>query len=466
MKTRAFLLICAIVACGTPPEFLPPPFGPGGSTPTRFFFPTGLAVLPDGSLLVANGNFNHAFDGGTVVSVRKSYLDAFFAQKLSCATATPVAACDDDVSAHPDEVFGGSVMIGNYAGPLAINDAGTLAYTGSRDTGRLNAIAIGPDLSLTCAPGAGTGRDCRAGAVDLSVSGVLGPFAVAAGDFTPPGQPSRRVVYVSSMIPRIDAISGGIVSGSAVVAAVDMADPTQLLFTMLAGVGVVGGGIGVGGAGVGAMVYDPTRKELLLGGCFERFSGSGAGEPATGRCSGISNNFLRFLDVDAQEGANVQSFDLYGDVLSIETTALLLADPDPVTQVPATLWATMRNPDVLVQIELPPQPSVAPRVRRVVPLPVSPAELVRIPRAGKADLLAVVSEKLGAVVIYDTGEQAIVAQVERLGDSPFSLKLVSSDATSARLVATVFSACSIALLEVPLDAPWNAALRGRAGRCP
>ena len=52
------------LSCGSPPEFLPPPFGPEGQGPTRLFFPTGLAVLPDGSLLVANGNFNHAYDGG------------------------------------------------------------------------------------------------------------------------------------------------------------------------------------------------------------------------------------------------------------------------------------------------------------------------------------------------------------------------------------------------------------------
>src|SRR6267143_2369572 len=161
MKTRAFLLVLIAVACGTPPEFLPPPFGPAGPSATRFFFPTGLAVLPDGSLLVANGNFNRAYDGGTLVSVRKSYLDGFFAQKLSCEKLTApefrltsavippeLASCDDDVSLHNADVFGGAVIIGNYAGPMTLNDSptvsGTVAFSGSRDTGRLNAVAVNP----------------------------------------------------------------------------------------------------------------------------------------------------------------------------------------------------------------------------------------------------------------------------------------------------------------------------------
>lgn len=466
MKTRALAAVCLLAACGTPPEFLPPPFGPNGATPTRFFFPTGLAALPDGSLLVANGNFNQAYAGGTLVSVRRSYLDAVFGRQLQCDTGQPDPACDDDVSAHPGDVFGGAVMIGNFAGPLALNDASTVAFTGARDTNRLEAVAVAPDLTLSCAPGAGaTPSDCRRG-IDLTSSGVLGPYSIAPGDYIPPGQSPRRVMFVSAMTPRIDAVAGSQLSTSAVVAALDMNDPAQILFTMLSGSEYLAFTSSLQGSAVGPMLFDPARRQLVMSGCFERFSGSGAGEPGTGRCSGVTFNYLRFLDVDAQTSAVVQLYNLYGDVLSVETTALLLADPDPVTQTPRTLWATMRNPDLLVQIDLPAQPSVAPRIRAVVPLPVAPADVIRVPRPGRPDLLAVVAEKVGAVVIYDTFAQQIVAKVERLGDSPFGLRLVSADAQSARLAATVFRSCSVALIEVPLDAPWNSALRGRAGRCP
>lgn len=478
--SAAILAALCVFSCGTPPEFLPPPFGPTGPGPTRLFFPTGLAALPDGSLVVANGNFNHAYDGGSLVTIRKSYLDAFFAKKLECqkvsppesrlsspnpacvpGDARPVCACDDDVSTHPADVFGGAVIIGNYAGPLALNDSGTVAFTGSRDTATLNAVTINPDLTLTCAPGAGVSAiDCRKG-IDLRPSGIIGPFGIVAGDATDRSGAQRRVLYVSSMTPRVDeVISGGLLT-SGVVAALDMADPTQVLFTMLAGSRYV-----ASGTAVGPMIFDPTRRQLLLSGCFQRFPGTGAGEPGTGRCGGTSNNFLRFLDVDAREAASVQLYDLFGDVFSIETTALLLADPDPVTQIPATLWATMRNPDILVQVELPPQPSVAPRVRRVVPLPVAPADIVRIPRPGGADLLAIVAEKIGALALYDTGTEQVVGQIENLGDSPFTARLLNTSAGTAQLAVSVFKGCKVALVEVPLAAPWKASLRGRVGTCP
>jgi hypothetical protein len=125
----------------------------------------------------------------------------------------------------------------------------------------------------------------------------------------------------------------------------------------------------------------------------------------------------------------------------------------------------MRNPDVLVQVDLPLLPSIAPRIRRVVPMPVSPGDVLRIPRPGGADLIAVGAEKAGAVVIYDSGVNEVVAQINRLGDSPFAVELLSEDATSARIVTTVFRSCRLALIEVPLAEPWKAVLRNRAGTC-
>ena len=461
---RLTLALLAVAACTAQPEFLPPPFGPTHPTTTRLFFPTGLAVLADGSLLVANGNFNHAFDGGTIVSVRKSWLDAVFAQQLDCDVATPAAACDDDVSTHADEVFGGAAMIGNYAGPLLLNDTGDLAFTASRDSNALDAVAVNPDLSLTCAPGTGTTPDCRKGLIDLSPYGVLGPFSIVAGDVSLPAEAPRRAIFVSAMTPRIDSVDNGNLGTTGLVAALDMANPSQLLFTLFSGPGFAADVSPGQGTTVGPMVFDPVRHQLVMGGCFQRFPGTGSGDPATGACL-VNFNYLRFLDVNAQAGGLLQLFDLYQDVQSTTTTGLLLADPDPVTQAPTTLWATVRAPDALVQIDLPLAPSIQPSVRRIVPLPVEPADLVRIPRPGKPDLIAVATEKNSAVAIYDTGLRQVVAQVGRLGDSPFALKLLSSDATSARLAVTLFRSCSVGLLEVPLDAPWNTKLRQRMGKC-
>ena len=159
--------------------------------------------------------------------------------------------------------------------------------------------------------------------------------------------------------------------------------------------------------------------------------------------------------------------DLYSDVLSITTVQLLVGDPDPVTQAPTTLWATMRLPDSLVRIELPTLPSVAPRVRKVIPLPIAPADMNRIARPGFPDLLAVVAEKNNAVAIVDTATDQVVTLVRRLGDSPFMIQEVNCPtAGSACLVTSVFGACRLGLIEVPRSQPAQAKLRALAGTCP
>ena len=132
----------------------------------------------------------------------------------------------------------------------------------------------------------------------------------------------------------------------------------------------------------------------------------------------------------------------------------------------------MRNPDILVQIALPTQFSTAPRVRRAVPMPISPADMIRIPRPGGSDLIGVVSERSGSIAFYDVGLDQVVGQVEHLGDSPFSVVQVPCPSAgldfsgSVCLATTVFGECRVAFIEVPLAQPWNALLRGRAGSCP
>ncbi|HEY6808423.1 MAG TPA: hypothetical protein VI160_06510, partial [Gemmatimonadales bacterium] len=431
------------------------------------FFPTGLAVAPDGTLLVANGNFNHAFDAGTVASIRKSYLDSLFSLHRDCDVPPPApAGCDQ---ANGDIKFADAIMIGNYAGPLVLNSRGNVAFTGSRDTGKLNAVAVAPGGVLSCADGAGdtAARDCRKGLVDLSATAHLdGPYTIVPGDTQGPGQPAPRpVLFVSSVVPHVDEISGGVIFSSSNVAALDMNDPTQVLFTMSVASRFV-----ANGDAVGPMAFDAARRQLYLGGCYERFANSGAGEPGSGICLGQNSNLLRIVNVDAQAAAFPTAIELFSDVQSTQTTQLLLADPDPAG-VPMTLWATMRAPDALVRIELPSQPSVAPRVRSAVPVPASPADMTLIKRPGGGpDLIAIAAEKLGAVAIYDTGVDRVVAQVRRVGDSPFTIQQLPCPADeppdSVCLATTVFHSCSIGLIQLNTSAPSEAKLRARVGSCP
>src|SRR2546425_12029049 len=429
MKKSAIGAAALLLGCNpNPPELLPPPFGPNGPQPTRLFFPTGMAKAGGGVLLVANGNFNRAFEGGTVVSVRREALDGLLSSNLDCDVANPDPACTAPI--QPAQFFADAVMIGNYAGPLVLSTDKTAAYTGSRDSGKVNAVRVGPGGSLGCPANAGdhARKDCRSGIIDLTPAGVDGPYAIAAGDSLPPGtSTAQSVLFVSSIIPHIDSISNGQIISSTAVAALSMQDPSKLLFTIPAGSFFVGGGYGVG-----PMVFDQARRELYLSGCYQRSTSFGSGEPGTGLCIGIATNYFRILNVDAGSAASLYLLDLHADVLSTYTTQLLLDIPDPPATLsgpPLTLWATMRNPDSLVVIDLPAQPSVAPRVREVVPLPISPSDMVRIDRGTAPPLLAIVAERLGAVSIFDTGTDQVVAQVDRLGDSPFSIQNIDCPAS-------------------------------------
>ena len=467
MTKSAIAAAALLAACNTmPPAVLPPPFGPDGPQAPRLFFPTGLASAPDGTLLVANGNFNHAFDSGTVLTFSRAFLDSLFRLQLDCDVAGGAPGC---VQPIPPGQVPGAVLIGSYAGPLALSDDGTLALTGSRDSGNLNAVQVDPGGLLHCPPGTGNDvtKDCRPGLLNLTANGVDGPYAIVPGTAvvqSAGGPPARPVFFVSSVIPHIDQISSGVLFTSTAVAALDMNPPWGLLFTMRAGSRFVGGGFGVG-----PMVFDSVRRQLYLGGCYFRSASFGAGEPGSALCNGVTTNYLRVLNVDVGNAADPALFDLRSDVLSIDTVQFLLGDPDPVTGAPTTLWATMRNPDTLVRIELPAQPSVAPRVRKVIPMPASPADMVRIARPGASDLIAVVTEKTNGVAIVDTATGEVVSQVGRLGNSPFMIKEVSCppEITGSACVATsVFADCRVALIEVPKSQPSQAKLRALIGSCP
>lgn len=477
MKKSGMAIAALLAACNTtPPQFLPPPFGPEGPQPARLFFPTGLvqAPGPDAGLLIANGNFDRLFETGTVVNLTRSYLDSRFlpdAGPLDCDVPDASLDCTQPIPGDTS-----AAMIGSYAGPLVLNADAGIVYSASRDNGSLNEVAIGANGKLHCTENSGgvSSQDCRNGVrtLDLPDAGVDGPFTVVAGNTFLPGESTPKdVFFISSIVPHIDSISSGVITSSTHVAVVDMlalaaSAPSPLLYSMRAGSQFVGGG-----TGVGPMVFDGVRRQLYLAGCYVRSSALGAGEPGSTLCGGISTNYLRILGVDARDATDPTLIDLRSDVLSIYTVQLMLGDPDPATKAPQTLWATMRLPDTLVRIELPTSPSVLPRVRKVIPLPISPADMTRIPRPGAPDLIAVVAEKQNSVVIVDTTTDEVVAEVGRLGDSPFLVKQIDCPAAarfsnSACLATTVFGACRVALIEVPLLSPSQAKLRALAGTCP
>src|SRR5258708_26838523 len=115
------------------PDVRPPPFGPDPQQPqaARFFFPTGLGTAPAGNLLVVNGNFDHAFEGGTMLSVRSDYLTQFLGYYDSSRPLPDPVTCVPDFNNPGDpcpkpvsnaqlvaaRAFAGAAMIGSYGRP-------------------------------------------------------------------------------------------------------------------------------------------------------------------------------------------------------------------------------------------------------------------------------------------------------------------------------------------------------------
>ena len=471
MRTALALLACAVLGCNTSaPVLLPPPFGPtAGPTPYRLYFPTGLAVTRDQSLLlVANGDFDHAFDVSTLVAIDTGYLGTLFDQQLDCGRALYGApaktGCDIDLGQN-QQAFLAAAMVGNYAGPLALYEPATgpaTAFLAARDTNLVHAVSVrAPGQPLLSCPNH-AGVDCRDGVQDVLASATLeGPYAVTLGDVVAPGSTVHQdALFVGELVPHIDMI-GDVTLTHANIAVLDAANPTAPpLFTMTASDFTA-----TAGAGFGPMVFDKVRREIYASGCYTRYPNPSQGAPLSAKCAGATANYLRELGPDAGANAALRTVTISDQVHSTDTSDLALGDLDPATGA-HTIYATVRSPDALLTLEVPADPTREVYVRRITALPIAPAGMLRISRPGVGDLLLIAATRNGVVDVFDVAQDQVVAQVEKLGDTPFALARLPSPATVARAAVSVFGDCRLGLVEVPLDKPWNATLRARVGACP
>ena len=471
MRTAIALLVCAAFGCNTSaPSLLPPPFGPTNApTPYRLYFPTGLAVSRDQSiLLVANGDFDHAFDASTLVALDTAYLGTLFDSQLDCSNVpVGVAArtgCDIDLGQN-QQAFLAAAMIGNYGGPLALYEpasGGATAFVAARDTSVLHAVSLrAPGQPLLSCRNHG-GLDCRDGVQNLLTTATLeGPYAVVLGDVVAPGSTAHQdVLFVGELVPHIDRIGGTTVTRASV-AVLDATNPAAPpLFTMAASDFTI-----TTGTGIGPMAFDKVRRQLYSSGCYSRFPNPSQGDPLSAKCVGTTTNFLRELGPDAGANAGLRTVTISDQIRSTDTSDLVLGELDPATGA-HTLYATVRNPDALITIEFPDDPSQEAHVRRATPLPISPGAILRVPRPGLGDLLLISATRTGVVDVFDVAQDQVVGQITKLGDTPFALARLPSPANVARAAVSVFGDCRLGLIEVPLDKPWTATLRARVGACP
>jgi hypothetical protein len=419
-----------------------------------------MAMHPSGQfLLVANANFDHAFAGGTVFSID-----------------VPSLLAQRGVVPFSPTFVRSAVMVGSYLGPLALDQTAENAYTGSRDTNRLNGVTVAADGKLGCRAGSGTDPDCRNGILDLGrLVNLEGPFGIAFGTATPIGltQPIP-VMFVSALIPHLDSLSNGVASLSSPVAVLNSGNPAQILFSALATDPLNGAGFGAG-----PILFDDVRRDLILGGCYQRFPGATqGGQLSSGKClPGTGANLLRFLGVDSGAASFSRVYDLSADLRSNDTVALALAPPDPTTGN-RTLYAACRNPDLIAEIAIPSDPALSPIVRRTTSLSPFPSQMHRLDRpAGSTgpDLLAISTGTLtigqttpSMLTIFDPAQGRVVGQVENLGDTPYAIAQLPPQPgdTSAKLFLSVFAGCRIAVVDVPYDRPWEVSAQALIGSCP
>ena len=446
-------------------RILPPPFGPdvNAPQPARLFFPTGLVFAPSRHLLVVNGNFDRSFDFGSVSALDPAWLDAIFARPPGDPSDLSLPVPE----VIPPAAFTGNAIIGNYAGPIALNPAGTIAITGSRNTNVVNGVQLDPATGKLSCVGAG-GVDCRNGLIDLTPVNLEGPYGVAQGFARLPGTAvDVPVLFVSSLQPHIDEITNNVLYSRGRVAALDASDPTKVVFAADTSTTNLAGGIGGG-----PLVFSAARRQVIHAGCYRRYPSLSTGVPSTSKCGGTNtSNLVRFIGVDEGNDATVRLIDISADVRSNDTTDLALGNEDPVTGAPRTLYATVRSPDLIVEIELPADPTVQPHVRRATSLPISPAGLLRLARPSDKpgpDLIAVTAAGSGTLDIYDTTASQVVARIERLGTSPYAIAQLPPQPgdTSAKLAVSVFGECRVALVEVVYAQPWRSRLVARLGSCP
>jgi hypothetical protein len=497
----AALFFAGALSCNSTPDRRPPPFGPDVDRPqaARLFFPTGMkAYKPSGHLLVVNGNFDHAFDGGTIVSFDTfkdfqpyfSYYDSN--RGLPATQLVPVIT----------PLVKGVAMVGNYGGPLELyaDPTGRVrAFTASRDGNAVHSVQLDAASGLlSCSGGGPSDIDCRSGIFDTlgtvcpaglcpPGSGTLsleGPYGLAIGNAALPGSttPPGNVLFVSALIPHVDAILNNTIYTRALVAAVTLDTPVpSLLFAANASSETVANGIGAG-----PMVFDKARRRLILGGCYSRSPSSNGSAMSSYKCYSTSSNLLRFVSVDEGPDANVQVIDIAATLRSLETAGLALGavDPNDPSQTPGRLYVAARNPDLLIELALPSNPGQLATVLRATALPVAPAGIAVLPRPATPpgtpappDLLAVAAESSGNVTIYDTGSGQVVANLEGLGTLPYTLAVLPPQPADtaaganladprAHVAVSVFDGCAIALIDVPYQRPWKSALRAILGRCP
>ncbi|MFH1435311.1 MAG: hypothetical protein ABIJ56_06310, partial [Pseudomonadota bacterium] len=154
-----------------------------GVEPSReeFHFPTAAIITPqDRYLLVANSNFNLAWELGTLVVVDLDAVDAMIRTECPDSVCEPFTVQEDFV---PEEE---TVLIGSYASFMALSPEGRRIYMTVRGNNSLTVLNLdeeaAPGERITCFDPGDSSRECDANHVvsrSEDISLPSDPYAIS-----------------------------------------------------------------------------------------------------------------------------------------------------------------------------------------------------------------------------------------------------------------------------------------------
>lgn len=412
----------------------PPPFD---GEPARFFFPTGIAVTPDGEhLLVANSNFDRAFNSGTLLQVSLAAFDE------------AAGAADGRLDTIPAAEVAAFGRIDSFAGPLAINAAGTSAWLATRNRDLLIRAPL-ESGRLSCPD-----QDCSNDAIPLKPQGMDDPFSVVPAEVVVPGGSSPEpVVLVNHLAP--DGASDATQTGWVAVIPERVAAASKNPFDNGAF------RIRMGEHTTSALAWSDLTGRLFAGGCFLRVSGESVVACRVDFEREVaSQNILRSVQLAAGPDAETQTNQL-GTLTGGRAETLDVA----LSSDRSLLYVATKTPNALLVV-VPPEPgsTAVPTLRAVIPLASTPGRLHVIARP-EGDLVAATALEDDALLLVEPAAGRVAAQVLPVGDGPYDVTSVETE-DGHRLFVSLFSACGVAAVDVPAGRPFDAAVVATVGACP
>lgn len=395
----------------------------------RFYYPTAVLHVPgdvdsQGTLYVANSNWDGRYDFGSVMALDLDAVEGLPAFPAP-ATPEPLVLKDLPLGDPARQVRTDSFAAGRF-GTYPLPSGGLRLFIPTRgERDRLEIIDAnvpGAARAMACfAPSEADPSICSSpslSAAELDNEGhprATNPTAVAVD------QASGRA-WVTHRFPATDPL-GTDENPLAFLVELPAANPTEetAVFHPLNEVGNVAAGVNAIALGqryafLVSAFSDTAQTTLPLLRLVD----------LTNLGRGVLNAQLE-LDVDVLDGRDI--------AISSDGTRL---------------YIVTRFPDLLLVVQLRDATSSFPgfEVIQQIPLPKSPNTLHVLPRAGRADLLAVTCEEEDTVTFFDPDSLFTVNQVANVGNKPFGLTSHRVGA-GARFFITNFADGQVAVLDMP-----------------